>query len=117
MDYIEFFLFCVISFGIPISLVLFKYKSSKNQILTKTITESGIPQKLRVTNRHKNVFYPIALMMIFTFIPLLILIPLAVLRERGVNYNNHLIIALFTLAASFLGYWIFRFSGGFNDIK
>jgi hypothetical protein len=97
--------------------VLFKYKTSKYKILQKSIIESGIPQKIRVTNRHKNVFYPIALMMVFTFIPLLLLIPLAVVRDRGLANNNHLIIALFILATSFLGNWIFRFSGGFSDIK
>jgi hypothetical protein len=117
MEYIDFFLFCLIAFGTPISLVLFKNRHHKLSLKTKSPLESGVPLKLRVTNRHKNVIYPIALMMIFTFVPLLLLIPIVVLRDSGEAYNKQLLIGLFVLISSFLGYWIFRYTGGLDDNK
>ena len=115
MEYIEFFLFCIFAFGIPISLVLIKHKQAKNDIRKLPLLESGIPQKNRATNRHKNKFYPISLMMLFTYIPLLLLIPILVFRKSGEEYNQQIIMGLIIISSSFLGYWIFRFSGGFND--
>jgi hypothetical protein len=115
MEYIEFFLFCLIAFGLPTSMVFFKYHRDKKSITVRPILESGIPQKLRTTNRHQNIFYPTALMMIFTFIPLLSLIPIFVLRHTGEKYDLQLLFSIFILCCSFLGYLIFRLSGGLSD--
>jgi hypothetical protein len=116
MEYIEFFLFCLIAFGIPLALVCLKNYGSKNNKNVKPLLESGIKQKIRITNRHQNIFYPIALMMTFTFIPLMVLLPVFIMRDDGVALEK-LLFGVFALLASFIGYIIFRFSGGFDDLK
>ncbi len=115
MEYIEFFIFCTLAFGIPISIVLLKLQHNKKKINIKSVLESGIPQKERITNRHKNTFYPIALMMVFTFVPLLLLIPVSLMRKNGDLFVQELITALAILMSTFLGYMIFKISGGLRD--
>ena len=116
MEYIEFFLFSIIAFGVPIAFVCLKNRNLNNQKERRPILESGIPQKLRVTNKHKNTFYPIALMMVFTFVPLTVMLPVFVMRHDGVVIDK-LLFGAFNLLASFVGYVIFRFSGGFDEAK
>lgn len=115
MEYIEFFLFCLFAFGFPISIVLLKYRRDKKNIKEQSLVESGIAHRHRPTNRHSNTFYPIALTMVFTYIPILVLIPLVVVRKTGQSYDEQLYMGMFVIAITFLGYVIFRFSGGFND--
>ena len=114
MEYIEFFLFSIISFSIPIFIAFLKYRKKAIKVKTKNILESGIKPTERTSNTHQNKFYPIAIMMIFTLLPMILLIPIAVLKGLGDVYDKQVMISICILCNALLGYLFFKFSGGFN---